>query len=295
MIVVALKGGHSNQLFQYATGRRLAHKHNTHVYMDKAWFSEVESTDTKRFYELVDYKIQQKFISRDKIVMATKNGDRTAKHSLYRLVKGRAKPTMHPYEERSLAFDRAVLNLPDDSYLEGYWQNENYFKDIRPVLLKELELKTKPHGKNDKWLTEIRGSRSVSLHIRRGDYAENKSTNEFHGLIAPAYYQKATELLAKKTGQKDFSLFIFSNDIDWCKQNLQFDHPTTFIDNNNPGAEDMRLMKHCEHNIMANSSFSWWGAWLNQTPEKIIIAPKVWFRDKAANSQIQLPKEWIRL
>lgn len=295
MIIVKLEGGHSNQLFQYAAGRRLAHKLGVELFMDKWWFENVVDTDSSRLYELGDYRFAQKFIDRSDFALVEDKPD-NFKVRLYQLTKGRSKPRVKHFRQKGHGFNKEVLSLPDNTYLDGWWQSEKYFKDIRPLLLKEVELKTKPAAKNVKWLKQIQSSNSVSLHIRRGDYVENKLTNKFHGTVAPAYYQKALAFLTKKTGQKDFRLFVFSNDISWCKQNLKFDYSTVFIDGQNSGAEDMRLMKHCKHNILANSSFSWWGAWLNQNPDKIIIAPKVWFQDKQANAETDIvPKDWIRL
>jgi hypothetical protein len=295
MIIVKLEGGHSNQLFHYAAGRRLADHLGVDLLLDKSWFTNVIQGDTVRIYELQDYKFKQKFIDRDQFALV-ENKPEDFRAKIYKFTKGRSKPRVKHYRERGHSFDKMVLKLPDNTFLDGFWQNEKYFKDIRSTLLEEVDLKTKPSSKNAKWLNQIRSSNSISLHIRRGDYVENKSTNKFHGVMSPEYYQKGLTLLAKKTGQKDFKLFIFSNDIEWCKQNLKFNYPVTFIDGNNSGAEDMRLMKHCKHNIMANSSFSWWGAWLNQNPDKIVIAPKAWFQDKEANKETDIvPPGWVRL
>jgi hypothetical protein len=295
MIITKLEGGHSNQLFQYAAGRRLAHKLGVELYMDKWWFENVVDIDTPRFYELEDYNFPQRFIDRQDFALVKARSE-SLKAKLYKLTKGRSKPRVKHIRQRGNGFNKEILSLRDNVYLDGWWQDERYFKDIRPLLLKEIELKTKPNARNAKWLKQIKDSSSVSLHIRRGDYVENKLTNKFHGVIDSAYYQKALDYLVKTTGRKNFELFVFSNDINWCKQNLRFKYTTTFVDGNNAGAEDMRLMKHCKHNIMANSSFSWWGAWLNQNPDKIVIAPKAWFKDKQANSETSIvPPDWIRL
>lgn len=295
MIITKLEGGHSNQLFQYAAGRRLAHKLGVELFMDKWWFDNVVDIDTPRFYELGDYNFSQRFINRGDFALVEDSPD-NLRVKIYNLTKGRSKPRIRHIRQKGNGFNEEILDLGDNVYLDGWWQDEKYFKDIRGLLLKEVELKTKPSAQNAKWLKQIKESASVSLHIRRGDYVHNKMTNKFHGVLEPAYYQKALDYLEKTAGSKDLSLFIFSNDIGWCKQNLKFKYPTVFVDAENSGAEDMRLMKHCKHNIMANSSFSWWGAWLNQNPAKIVIAPKVWFRDKKANSETGIvPPDWVRL
>jgi len=295
MIIVKLEGGHSNQLFQYAAGRRLADKLGVELFMDKWWFENVVDLDSPRFYELGEYKLKQKFISRKDFALVENKPD-NLRAKIYTLTKGKNKPRIKNYRYTLHDFDKKFLAQPDNTYLDGWWQNERYFKKIRPTLLEEVELKTGATGKNAQWLKQIKETNSVSIHIRRGDYVTNKQTNKIHGVTSLDYYNRALDTLAKKSGKKEFTLFIFSNDMPWCQKNLKFKYPTIFVDGKNSGPEDMRLMKNCQHNIMANSTFSWWGAWLNQNPNKIIIAPKAWFNDKVENSQVDiLPSEWIRL
>lgn len=295
MIVVKLEGGHSNQLFQYAAGRRLALKLGVELLMDLSWFNSIAQGDTQRIYELGEYKIKQNFITNDKFALA-KDEPENIKVKLYKITKGRRKPRFIQYREKNHSFDKDVLKLPDNIYLDGFWQNEKYFKDIRPTLLNELELQRPPSAKNGTLLKQIKTSNSVSVHIRRGDYVTNTATNKFHGVMSLDYYRSALNLLKEKNSSKDLHLFIFSNDIGWCKQNIKLGGQTTFVEGNKKGAEDMRLMKHCKHNILANSSFSWWGAWLNENPDKIVIAPKIWFQDKKANEETEIvPDSWIRI
>ena len=123
------------------------------------------------------------------------------------------------------------------------------------------------------------------MHVRRGDYVTNKHANKAHGLASAQYYQSAFEAIKNRVADKSLRVFVFSNDLDWCKNNLKIDSPITFIEGNERGSDDMRLMKHCQHNILANSSFSWWGAWLNQNPDKLVVAPKMWFKDKKENQE----------
>jgi hypothetical protein len=295
MIVVKLMGGHSNQLFQYALGRSLSHRLGAKLYMDVDWFDNAPQGDTRRFYELAGYNIQQNFISAKRLALVEKS-DANLKTRVYKITKGLIKPRLLHYREKSHAFDQAVLNLPDNVYLEGFWQNEKYFKDIRPILLKEIELVTPLKSKARGYLRQIKDTESLSLHVRRGDYITNPEAKRFHGLTPMEYYTAAVDLLQKRLPEEPLRIFVFSNDLDWCKQNLKFKLPTTFVEGNQTGAEDMRLMKHCKHNILANSSFSWWGAWLNQNTDKIVIAPKVWFLDKEAGGVTEIiPLEWIRL
>lgn len=289
-------GGHSNQLFQYATGRRLAHKHKTELVLDHSWFDDIPDTDTHREYELGDYPVAARRATKSDI---GKVMDPSAPVSLLSKAARRIRldKSIRVFGEAHGGFNRQVLSLPDNTMLIGWWQSERYFKDIRNILVKELEPKYPINKQNQKYLTQIKSTTSVSLHVRRGDYVDNKHANKFHGLASVDYYRKAVAHVANQLG-KDAKLhvFVFSNDVDWCRKNLSFKYPVTFVTGNTNGADDMRLMKHCKHNILANSSFSWWGAWLNENPSKIIIAPRVWFQDKTANAQTDIvPEAWVRL
>lgn len=280
MIVVQLKGGHSNQMFQYAAARSLAHRNKTDLQIDLIWYADTSKYDSPRQYELGSYTIQE-HLYRPNIVTT---------------ITSRLHRTQH-YTEPSYTYDSAFENLGANTYIEGDFQSEKYFLSIRPLLLQDFSYKNEPSKSNKALLKKINADpQAVSLHIRRGDYANNKNVNIIHGLKDIAYYKTALKELKKKV--KNPNLYVISNDPAWCKKNLQLDAPMYFVDNNDDltgGAEDMRLMRACKHNIMANSSFSWWGAWLNENPDKIVIAPKVWFQDESISTQDLIPKSWIRL
>lgn len=296
MIIVKLVGGHSNQLFQYAAARRLSHHLGSKLCMDLSWFKEeVPQGDTRRFYELDVYSIEQNLIGSNKFALVHDDAA-NLKTKIYPITKGFFKPRIKLYREPSHRFDKHVLKLPDNTYLDGFWQNEKYFIDIRPTLLKELEPTNALTSKNKQYLKDIRSSNAIAIHVRRGDYVDNIMANKFHGVMPTQYYYAALKYLKTRAVAKKLKLFIFSNDIKWCQKNLQFSDPTVFVEGNKKGSDDMRLMKHCKHNVLANSSFSWWGAWLNENPTKIVIAPKQWFQDKKANAETEIiPKSWIRL
>jgi len=133
---------------------------------------------------------------------------------------------------------------------------------------------------------------SVSIHFRRGDYVTNPLTSQHHGVCSNKYYQDAISLLKSKISQPHF--FLFSDEPEWLKTNVSLQEPFRIIDNN-PGYVDLYLMSNCKHNIIANSSFSWWGAWLNNNPDKIVIAPHKWFNEPGINTYDLIPETWIRL
>jgi hypothetical protein len=193
--------------------------------------------------------------------------------------------------ESGHAFMKEFYSYPKDVYLNGYWQSEYYFEPIKGILRKEFTLKEVLIGQNAELAERIKNSNSVSLHIRRGDYVDNKEVSEFHGTCSPEYYKKAIEFLKAKG---DLEVFVFSDDIQWAKENLRADK-INFVAQNNPGYIDMNLMALCKHNIIANSSFSWWAAWLNQSPSKIVIAPQKWFADPGRQTPDIYPKNWIKI
>ena len=286
-------GGHSNQLFQYATARCLAMRLGTDVYMDRSWFDAIAEGDTQRTYELEGYSFEQRFIEPDGFTLL-EDSERPPRHRFFT-----RKPTKTPlarYRQQGHRFDERVLGLPDGMYLDGWWQDERYFREIRATLLEEIELK-EPVGERDaEWLRAIRESTSVSVHVRRGDYVTSPATTAFHGVLEASYYQAALARLRALSGDGELRLFVFSNDIAWCRDHFRFDYPTTFVDSGNSGAEDMRLMRECRHHVVANSSFSWWGAWLSDHPEKVVIAPKRWFRDEQADAETEIvPTSWERI
>ena len=176
--------------------------------------------------------------------------------------------------------------------MDGYWQSEKYFKNIKDEIIKSFTPIHDISEKAKQYIKEIENSNSVSLHVRRGDYVDNTM---FKGsgltITEMPYYKDAIEFINSKVENPKF--FIFSDDIAWCKENFEFLEDKTFIDDTKSAIDDMVLMSRCEHNIIANSTFSWWGAWLNRNKNKIVIAPKVWYK---TNHELHLaPKEWIKL
>ena len=178
------------------------------------------------------------------------------------------------------------------NYYIGYWQSEKFFKDISDEIRKDFSFPKFTSEKNLEILKLIKSYNSVSIHIRRGDYLQNRG---FNGLAPLEYYQKAIEYIKNKIENPHF--FIFSNDIEWCRKNLSIEN-SYYIDWNR-GEEsyrDMQLMSLCKHNIIPNSTFSWWGAWLNKNPNKIVIAPEKWFNDCVNIDYSNIvPETWIKI
>lgn len=286
LIIARLSGGLGNQMFQYACARRLAHVTGGVLKLDVTSFGKIKEANTRQ-YELGALNIIKDFAAQEEIERLKKNakgflgffgmGDKTY------------------VRERHYWFDPGIPNLRGSVYLEGYWQSEKYFKDIEDVIRKDFTFKTEPDGINGKIADVIRNTESVSIHIRRGDYVTNPKVNSDFGVCPPEYYEVAMEKIAEKV--KDPHFFVFSDDIAWAKENLKITHPADFMDHNGPdrACEDMRLMSLCRRHVIANSSFSWWGAWLCRNPEKIVIAPEKWFNKKELDTRDLIPEKWIRV
>lgn len=269
MITVRVNGGLGNQMFQYATARALATKYHTDLILDINEFDRYEL----RNFELDKFKIRASIVNKNYLVKKI-----FKKLNLTKLVP-------NYYLEKSLKYDSELNNCTKNAYLEGYFQNERYFKLIRDELLVDFIIKDSLSSYTHELKNLIENSKnSVSLHIRRGDYISNNQTNSTHGTCSLEYYDKAIGYIKNQIG--DLKIFVFSDDVEWSKENLKYDN-IYFVeaDKNKIPHEDIYLMSLCNHNIIANSSFSWWGAWLNNNNEKIVIAPKRWFLDKEMQAQ----------
>lgn len=280
MIYIRMQGGLGNQMFQYATARSLAEKRHAKVSIDLSWYATTEQSDGVgvRAYELGAFNIQEKFYKPN-----------TLNKFWLRLMRSR----MYSDAPESYVYQQRVMDAPNNSLLFGFFNNEKYFKDIRSILLQEFTLKMQPDKKNRLILDDISSSNSVSVHIRRGDYVTSTSHNAFHGVLGLDYYQRAVKHLQKQVNKPTY--YIFSDDPAWVKDNLKLDQPAIFVSHNKRGVDDLNLMMHCHHHIIANSSFSWWGAWLADRPNKLVVAPKQWIKSHEIDSSDVVPKDWVRL
>jgi hypothetical protein len=198
-------------------------------------------------------------------------------------------------KEQHFHFDPAILELPDNTYLEGYWQSEKYFKRIEEIIHQEFSFKNFPDPVNRDLGDRISSVNSVSIHVRRGDYVTNPVTNQTHGVCDIDYYQKAIVEIFKNVVKPHF--FVFSDDQIWAKSHIITNAPTEYVTHNKSSKnyEDMHLMSLCHHHIIANSSFSWWGAWLSNYNEKMVIAPEKWLNDCRYNTDDICPKSWLMI
>jgi hypothetical protein len=293
MIVTRIYGGLANQMFQYAAGRRLALHHNTQLKLDiSTYHSPIKP------YKLWPFELELCNIQATTTKLPLLGGLSGQSPLESRVGQAGAKlrgSKLKLLAEKHYHFDSSVLKAPDNTLLDGYWQSAKYFEDVADQIRQDLSFKAEPDDINRKFSQQITGVTAVSLHVRRGDYVSDASANQFHGTSPLVYYNAAVDHIASKI--KDPHFFVFSDDPAWCKENLKTDYPTTYIEHNTGAKsfEDMRLMSQCQHHIIANSSFSWWGAWLNPSKDKIVIAPKKWFNDKDVDTSDLIPAEWTRL
>jgi hypothetical protein len=291
-------GGLGNQMFQYALGRHLSIKNNQILKIDNSRYALVKqetysSTWTFRLHhfnllfspaseeEIRRFKIEPAILSRFFLKLGQKRLLSLFEKEYYK------KSFVREPDDHCHIFDPKLLNEKfEDAYFRGFWQSEKYFKDIRDVILQDFTVKTAPDEYNSAMLQEINKNTSVSLHIRRGN------PDNHLGVLPFEYYRQAIAYVTTKIKNPHF--YIFSDDVAWTKKNFKIDFPAVYVQNSlEKDYEDMRLMNRCKHHIIANSTFSWWGAWLCTHPEKIVIAPERYTQNIDRPNPDYYPESWV--
>lgn len=278
-------------MFQYAAGKRLARVLDVELKLD---ISGLER-DKFRRYSLGTFNIEEDFAStRDLAAITRRKSDLLGRLKNW-LMRNPRNTTLRYVREKHFHFDPEILALPDGIYLDGYWQSEKYFLDIETVICREFTFKWTVANKNKDLAEVIASCDSVSVHVRRGDYISNPVTREVLGTCEASYYDRSVKELAVTVKAPHF--FIFSDDVEWAQKNLKLDFPKTFVTHNEAQKdyEDLRLMSLCKHYIIANSSFSWWGAWLCENPDKIVFVPQDWFKTPKRDTRDLIPDSWNRI
>lgn len=277
MIIVKLVGGMGNQLFQYALGRRLSLTHGVPLVLDITALNALNPGTTKREYTLDAFDTHASVI-------------RSKTHRLWTLLRERPEFIR---EKSSDTFDASILKTPNNNiYLSGYWLSPQYFEDIRETLLTDLRLRNPLSAQTEKILADIETSESVAIHVRRGDNVYNPSSAAFHGALTREDYEAAMLFFANKVPNPHF--FIFSDDPAWCRQHIRSAHPLTFVEGNTEYPhEDLHLMRSCKHQALANSTLSWWAAWLNKNPNKVVLRPP-FFTKGAFKTDDLFPTSWYQ-
>jgi hypothetical protein len=268
-VTVALQGGLGNQMFQYALGRTLSLRLGLPLTLDLAMLRIRTATQPPRRYELGRFRLAGPRL-RDRPLWLARAGDSAA-----RWLASRGIGSMCFVNEASLAFQPEALQVSGPCRLEGYWQSERYFEAMATELREDFTFQQAPDAHSAGYESRLRAVKSVGLNFRRTDFVESP----FHGTCSENYYTAALERVVERLG-RDIELFIFSDDMEWCRKNVRYSLPTTYVDweGMDHTSEDLRLMSACRALVMANSTFSWWAGWLNPRPDKLIIAPRQWFQ-----------------
>jgi len=297
VVIVKLTGGLGNQMFQYAAARAVALRRNSELKLDTGDFGNITGFAgvDSRYYALGCFALDVKVATKDEIMACRESWRDSLPKGLRRSLDSVTPASMLRYvKERQFNFDKRILSLGENVYMEGNWQSEKYFSDARGAIRSDFAFKGALSGRNMELASMMGQADAISLHVRRGDYVTNAKTNAVHGTCTLEYYGEAMKRAAADLAMPHF--FVFSDDIAWTKANIKSEFPTTFADGNiERPYEDMHLMSLCKHHIIANSSFSWWGAWLGANPLKRVFAPPNWFASFDKDTRDLIPERWVRV
>jgi hypothetical protein len=300
MITIRLMGGLGNQMFQYALGKHLAVLNDTDWQFDLVFLNHrVPSANyVFRQYDLDIFGIPPKGTLLSRISPRARNATYVLQRGLHGVRRALPFGQRVVTERQPFVFDPDVLETKGPTvYLDGHWQNPRYFEGIADEIRRDFSTFPEPLSTaGEEIRREIEATDAVCVNFRRGDYVSNEATRGFHGVIGPEYYEQALRLVAEQVARPH--LFVFSDDIEWCRANFVSEHPTTFVDYTCAGrkyAEDMRLMIACKHYVISNSTFSWWAAWLDPSDDSLVIAPKPWVADPRVDASGIYPDGWTVL
>lgn len=293
MIVVKLIGGLGNQMFQYAAGFVLAQKYKVSLKMDVQFLLDRIKRyyrHTHRDYAMDVFSISGEIASHDDIskFVYPRRGNKYIYQVLKRLYGERS-----VYKEDSLETDKAFFDIPDNAYLDGYWQNYKYIVGSERCLKKEFVFKDSLPDSHKLIAERMQLKRSVCVVVRRGDYVGHPTLD----IIDAAFYAKAMSFLSSR--MEDLLFFVFSDDIGWCKENIGCQGcDIFFVDQKYTGPKAgyyLQLMSLCKHYIVPNSTYAWWGAWLGSYRDKVVVTSGVWYKGQKEERNSILPNEWIIL
>ncbi len=280
-IKVKLSGGLGNQMFQFATGYSVARRKNVDLYLDLSWFKRRHLHNGFELNKVFDIFSKISFLHNDFNFTSFKFKELFNKINIgYKI-----------FEEPHFHYAPQIIKIPNHSFIKGYWQSETYFKEYEKEIKTIFKFNNTFNVLNSNISNEIKKNNSISIHIRRGDFLLERNKN--HQTNLKNYYSEAIIEASKLYNNKKF--FIFSDDPEWVSKNFPIDTENLIVDINHGSNSylDMHLMSLCKTNIIANSSFSWWGAWLNSNNNKNIFAPRNWFNDKSICTKSLIPNSWI--
>ena len=293
MVISRIVGGLGNQMFQYAFGRALSLAREAEHALDLHDFGDYLLHNGFELSRLFDIKARDLSTREIREVIGWRGGGRI-RRALTRRRYAWARGTQFIVEPH-FHFWPPALAAPADCYVAGYWQSEKYFAPAEGMIRKDFMFRLPLSPENEAVRQRMESCEAVSVHVRRGDYVSNQQTFATHGVCTADYYAKAIAFVAARCTKPEF--FFFSDDALWPREHLKTGFPQHYVTSNrgSDGYNDMRLMSHCRHHIIANSSFGWWGAWLNPSLDKIVVAPRRWFATDLPDTRDLIPAGWIRL
>lgn len=294
-IVSELTGGLGNQLFQYATGFAAAARVEAEFRLDTSHYVGAAERMPFRPYRLDRLNISAAPASAWdmlRVKLATRVRPTSPRHVRVAGTALAFVPKIAVMTDAATGYDPRLVALKRDTLLRGCWQSERFFREYRAKLLDEFTFTSPPRGLNAQLVERITSGRAIGVHFRRTDYLTSDTTLQPCSLD---YYARALAWMADRIG--DATYFIFSDDPEWVRRNASLPPNSVFITHNHgvDDAEDLRLMMACDHFIIANSSFSWWGAWLSHASGKHVVAPRTWFAQGDGNETDLVPAAWVRL
>lgn len=307
MIIARIRGRLGNQLFQYAMARSLAWERETELRLDLTHFL-FEGYECRLPAFKTDFRLASlsdigcpvltshlvRAAGRMSADGAMERLDAKATRSVPRFSKRayiRERTRFIGYDERAAD---SILTSGGDIYLDGFWQSQKWFEKSRDRILDELGLAAEPPKEMMNWIEKMHMEGSVALHVRRGDYAR-PGTGEIYGVCDERYYRAAEKAILERVRSPHF--FVFSDDLAWAKDNLKLHSPFTLVETQElQDYHELLLMSSCQHNIISNSTFGWWGAYLNRDPSKVVIAPERWTAPGSGMEEnAVLPANWVKI
>ncbi|WP_147204902.1 alpha-1,2-fucosyltransferase [Segetibacter aerophilus] len=288
MIISKITSGLGNQLFQYAVAKSLSLKHKTSLFFDLSYYKSTYETDTARSFKLHHFDIDYKTLNTSPLVYLSK---------ATKLFPNRScQPFFLLLKEKHFHYDEQVVKAKSTCItLDGFWQSEKYFADATEAIRRELIFKDAATSSLNDYKGQIeKAVNPVSIHIRRGDYVSHPEFSKSFGFIGLEYYEQAVSYIKTKVENPTF--FVFSDDKEWVKKSFKLPGSNVFVETAGEDSDviELQLMSLCTHHIIANSSFSWWGAWLNNNKNKIVISPASWYKNKPDwNTKDLLPASWV--
>ncbi|MEN9919663.1 MAG: hypothetical protein RL662_2099 [Bacteroidota bacterium] len=290
MVTVILSGGLGNQMFQYAAARALSLSCDTSLVVD-LYKLQKKTSATSRIYQLDVFSADPVVVSstlKNKLIIKSFN------YLRHPTIKGRLFSYLKLFADKGAQYyDDQFRYLHGYETLWGYFQNENYFRKYTDTIRHDFTFKQPLNARNAEISTMMEATNSIALHIRRGDYTNPNSNLP---VLDIDYYKRAIRHINNKIENPAY--FIFSDDVEWVKANLDllpYKHQYITWNTGNDSYIDLQLMTCCKHNIIANSSFSWWGAWLNGNPAKLVIAPPIWYKRQLKGDYPEgfIPDSWL--